>query len=335
MANRGASGTGGSGGAWSGQVSLTEARYRFVIGTGGYGYYGGLNDTPPASQNGGASALYRGVGNYYFFKLAGSTSGVYLEKTTPAVGDIVYNFIYDSLAGTNEAQPITRVSWVSPDGHTVKTGAGGDNQYTYNGAGPVYAQGTLLIIANGGTAGASYQSSATAGYGGTVGIGVEKVIVSTTYNIQGTNGNVAGYNATSQGVFTISGHTWGGTGNASGFAGGGNCYPSYHGMGYLSYKSPTNKGKLYKGTQLIKNIYIGSAPIKYVYKGSSLIWQREDYTPDQVIINGNTPQDIEFYITTPGVYELTLIGGGGGSSGSGGGGGGGLQTTRVDAIAGS
>ena len=254
MGNRGASGTGGSGSIWHGLLRLTEGQYIIQVGSGGYGYRGGVNDTPPESQNGGQSGFWK-----------------------PS---------------------------------------------TYN------------ITCNGGGAASSWQYGATAGTGGTVSVNGADVVQTFT-STNGIDGNTAGYNATSQGVFPVSGHTWGGTGNASGYAGGGGCSPSYHGYAMLRYKYTENKPELYAGTDHIKNIYQGSNQIKYVYKGPTLIWQRQEYTSDQILYENNTPGRTTININMPGVYELYIIGGGGGSSGSGGGGGGGLQTTRVDAIAGS
>ena len=328
MANRGASGTGGSGGAWKGTVRLKEGWYRLTVGEGGYGYAGGLNATPPSSRNGYASAFAPGGGTFY--KYTGTAGTIYLLSQTPAVNDIVFHI---DETGNTYPQPFSFVSYVS--GTTVMIIATDNQQYT--GTGKWISQDPDSIIqANGGMPGRSAQYSSSAGTGGSVRIyDPDSVIVSTTYSIQGTTGNTAGINATAQGVYTISGHTWGGTGNASGSAGGGGCSPSYHGYGSLVFKSAETAGKLYKGSQLIKNINHGSDNIKYVYKGSDLIWQRIDYQSGKVMVESNTPGDKYLWITTPGIYELTLIGGGGGSSGSGGGGGGSATTTKVDAIAGS
>lgn len=53
MANRAACASGGSGACYKGLVRLTEGNYGITVGSGGYGWSRDINQSPPASQNGG------------------------------------------------------------------------------------------------------------------------------------------------------------------------------------------------------------------------------------------------------------------------------------------
>ena len=77
----------------------------------------------------------------------------------------------------------------------------------------------------------------------------------------------------------------------------------------------------YKNGEKIKQISAGGDEIRRVYKGNQLVWEKQYYTPGQIIFEQKTPGSYSFEIKDSGYYEVIFIGAGGGSSGSGGGGG--------------
>lgn len=80
---------------------------------------------------------------------------------------------------------------------------------------------------------------------------------------------------------------------------------------------------IYHNGNKIKEIYKDGTSITRVYNGSSIVF---GYNPEEVVFESNVPITSEVFLT-PGVYEITIVGGGGGSSGSGGGGGAGDQSS--------
>lgn len=80
---------------------------------------------------------------------------------------------------------------------------------------------------------------------------------------------------------------------------------------------------IYRGSDKISSVYKDGTFITRVYNGSSIVF---GYTPEEVVFESNVPVTTNVFLT-PGVYEITIVGGGGGSSGSGGGGGSGDQSS--------
>lgn len=99
---------------------------------------------------------------------------------------------------------------------------------------------TTLISAGGGTGGKSGPVWATAGSGGTLSKNVIEQEVYVSQN--GNNGNAyagGGNNVVNGASGPINGHSWGATGSAQGWYGGGSyTNPSYHGYFYIKYEGP-------------------------------------------------------------------------------------------------
>lgn len=80
---------------------------------------------------------------------------------------------------------------------------------------------------------------------------------------------------------------------------------------------------IYRDGNKISSVYKDGTFITRVYNGSSIVF---GYNPEEVVFESNIPVTTNVFLT-PGVYEITIVGGGGGSSGSGGGGGAGDQSS--------